>query len=333
MRSIVWLGSGLAALLILVAAVIGLRGTAPDRAARPVAATPSAASTAPTPPAPTSASPAAAVAPLPRPSFDIVTIDPHGQAVLAGRAAPGDRVKVLDGDRLIGEVTADERGEWVLLPDAPIAVGNRELALQATGPDGGPARRSADVVALSVTPAPSGNGAPSALAVLLPGDASRPARILQRPEAGAEAPPLALDAVETGAHDRVVLSGHAAPEARIAVFAGDRRLGMAIADAAGKWSLTAAPPGAGQGELRLDQLAADGSIALSVSVPFTPSAGGAPAAGGDTYLVQRGNSLWRIARQVYGNGARYTVIYRANREQIDSPDRIFPGQQFKLPKS
>ena len=53
----------------------------------------------------------------------------------------------------------------------------------------------------------------------------------------------------------------------------------------------------------------------------------------DTYVVQRGNSLWRIARQVYGNGARYTEIHRANQDLIPDPARIYPGQQFKVPKS
>ena len=90
---------------------------------------------------------------------------------------------MLDGGKLIGEVTADARGEWVLVPEAPMPPGNRQLELEATGRDGGPVRRSADAVALSITPSPSGQGAPSALAVLLPQDKSRPAQILQRPEA------------------------------------------------------------------------------------------------------------------------------------------------------
>ena len=49
--------------------------------------------------------------------------------------------------------------------------------------------------------------------------------------------------------------------------------------------------------------------------------------------MQRGNSLWLIARQIYGSGSRYTAIYRANHDLIQDPDRIYPGQQFKVPKS
>ena len=48
-------------------------------------------------------------------------------------------------------------------------------------------------------------------------------------------------------------------------------------------------------------------------------------------IVQPGNSLWRIARRVYGSGFQYTVIYAANAGQIRDPDLIFPGQIFVLP--
>ncbi len=48
-------------------------------------------------------------------------------------------------------------------------------------------------------------------------------------------------------------------------------------------------------------------------------------------MVRPGNNLWRIARDTYGDGTRYTVIYGANRGQIGDPDLIYPGQIFTLP--
>ena len=56
-------------------------------------------------------------------------------------------------------------------------------------------------------------------------------------------------------------------------------------------------------------------------------------ASGGSYVVRRGNSLWVIARQLFGEGFRYTAIYSANRDQIRDPNKIYPGQTFKLPKS
>lgn len=51
-----------------------------------------------------------------------------------------------------------------------------------------------------------------------------------------------------------------------------------------------------------------------------------------TATVVRGDSLWRISRQVYGHGLRYTQIYRANESQIRDPDMIYPGQVLVVPK-
>src|SRR6266404_2376763 len=50
-----------------------------------------------------------------------------------------------------------------------------------------------------------------------------------------------------------------------------------------------------------------------------------------TTTVSRGDSLWRISRLTYGDGTRYAVIYKANREQIRNPNLIYPGQLFVLP--
>ncbi|WP_152045549.1 LysM peptidoglycan-binding domain-containing protein [Aureimonas psammosilenae] len=52
---------------------------------------------------------------------------------------------------------------------------------------------------------------------------------------------------------------------------------------------------------------------------------------GARVLIRRGDSLWRISRRTYGLGRRYTVIYLANGDQIRNPNRIYPGQVFRLP--
>lgn len=51
-----------------------------------------------------------------------------------------------------------------------------------------------------------------------------------------------------------------------------------------------------------------------------------------TTAVTRGDSLWRISRRIYGKGARYTVIYDANHDQIRNHHLIYPGQVFVLPR-
>ncbi|WP_155897394.1 LysM peptidoglycan-binding domain-containing protein [Aureimonas ureilytica] len=48
-------------------------------------------------------------------------------------------------------------------------------------------------------------------------------------------------------------------------------------------------------------------------------------------IIRKGDTLWRISRNSYGRGSRFTVIYLANGDQIRDPNRIYPGQVFRVP--
>jgi len=63
------------------------------------------------------------------PSVDVVDLQPDGSAVIAGRAAPGSELIVLDGDTPIGTVKADSFGEWVLVPETALPVGEHAFGL------------------------------------------------------------------------------------------------------------------------------------------------------------------------------------------------------------
>jgi nucleoid-associated protein YgaU len=65
----------------------------------------------------------------------------------------------------------------------------------------------------------------------------------------------------------------------------------------------------------------------SSTAPSAPS----PAAPGKTYTVKKGDSLSKIAKRVYGDAQQWRKIHEANRDIIDNPDLIHPGQVLKLP--
>jgi nucleoid-associated protein YgaU len=48
-------------------------------------------------------------------------------------------------------------------------------------------------------------------------------------------------------------------------------------------------------------------------------------------VVQRGDSLSKIAQELYGDGSRWREIFEANREQIKDPKLIRPGQELRIP--
>ncbi|MDX1707779.1 MAG: peptidoglycan-binding protein LysM [Desulfobacterales bacterium] len=50
------------------------------------------------------------------------------------------------------------------------------------------------------------------------------------------------------------------------------------------------------------------------------------------YVIQKGDSLSKIAKQYYGDAMKYPVIFEANREVIKDPDLIYPGQTVRIPK-
>ena len=47
--------------------------------------------------------------------------------------------------------------------------------------------------------------------------------------------------------------------------------------------------------------------------------------------IEKGDTLSKIAKQHFGNANAWKQIFEANRDTIDDPDRIFPGQVIKLP--
>lgn len=50
-----------------------------------------------------------------------------------------------------------------------------------------------------------------------------------------------------------------------------------------------------------------------------------------TYKVKKGDCLWNIAKQFYGNGSMYTKIYEANKDKITKPNLIYPDQVLTIP--
>lgn len=329
------------------------------------------------------------------PSFDIVRVEPSGETVIAGRAAPGSMVTVLDNEKELGTVKADESGEWVFLPEKPLEPGAHELALRAKAPETMPAEapegsgsetgmatvqtgervvavtvgeepaaempgeasepsqvaatapagtsakvvESEDVVVV-VVPEPetaegaSGTAEPEQpIAMLTPRSGQGPSQVLQQPgDSGIVDRDLELNAIDYDDAGRVVISGQAAPGALIVVYLNNQLIGRVSANGDGRWQLVPTMPvAAGLHTLRVDRVDGAGKVVARVETPFARSTVLASLDQETFIVVQPGNSLWRIARRSYGQGVRYTVIYRANQGQIRDPDLIYPGQIFVVP--
>ena len=58
-----------------------------------------------------------------------------------------------------------------------------------------------------------------------------------------------------------------------------------------------------------------------------------PAPDAQYYVIQSGDTLGGIAKEFLGSGSRYPEIFESNREVIQDPNKIYPGQKIRIPLS
>ena len=287
-----------------------------------------------------------AATPSADPAFDVVRVNPEGNAVIAGRASPKSEVTVYAGEDVVGTVKADDRGEWVLVPEAPLESGAQTLSLRALDEEG-ETTKSEHVVVVMIpdreVPAAGDASRVTAgeprqvIAVAIPRETFGASRVLQGPTVSPDAlsgDTVQLSAVNYDERGRLVLAGVASPGSEVRVKIDDRGIGSTVADDTGYWELTPAKAVAiGDHTLSVASVDEAGRIITSTEMPFMRAdvVEASLRPGELRFIVQPGNSLWRIARAAYGQGVLYTVIYSANVEKIEDPDLIYPGQIFTLP--
>ena len=269
-----------------------------------------------------------------RPAFDVARIEPSGDAVIAGRAAPGASVELLRNGAPHDRVMADASGQFAMVPPR-LPAGDSELTLRSRLPDGRLATSKESVVV-----AVEANLKDRPVVALMTPD--KPSVVLSKPAAPAPTSTHAggdvmVDAVETEPGGKLFVSGRSSPRAAVRLYVNDSYMASTTAAANGRFAFTTVNQGIRPGSgyrVRLDEVdPRSGAIRSRAEVPFdgvSVASASAPTPG--TTVVSRGDSLWRISRAAYGDGARYTVIYDANHGQIRNPDRIYPGQVFVLPE-
>lgn len=83
-----------------------------------------------------------------------------------------------------------------------------------------------------------------------------------------------------------------------------------------------------QQEIVADVKARGGAAAPRSQQPQQPQSAPAPV----TYTVKSGDTLGKIAKEYLGDANAYTEIFNANRDQLNDPNMIKPGQVLKIPE-
>ena len=169
------------------------------------------------------------------------------QPLFAGTAAPNSKVRLYDGDKVMGEAAVDADGRWTFRPTAPLAEGEHTIAVAPLNADGSEGAAK-DTVTITIA---SGLGsAPGGPGIIVD---STPA---------------------SSANSRPVLTGQAPAGATIRVYDGDQLLGEVKSGPDGHWYYApAAPLTAGDHVLRFEVVGADGRTVASAERPITVAAG------------------------------------------------------------
>jgi nucleoid-associated protein YgaU len=85
-----------------------------------------------------------------------------------------------------------------------------------------------------------------------------------------------------------------------------------------------------QGKPDFSNVQAGGSSTARPPAVTDPIAGSGPSG---TYIVVKGDSLSKIAKEQYGDASKWRRIYEANRDLIKDPDLIYPGQSLRIPQA
>jgi nucleoid-associated protein YgaU len=226
--------------------------------------------------------PAAAEAPR----FDIVRVEPNGDAVVAGRGAPDAVVEMLVDGKPVARATADANGQFAIVPPA-LPTGSSVIGLRMTVP-GGHTAQSQQSVAVSVAP---GHDRRPLVALTAP---DAPTVVLSQPDApapggkvataapgggrrpGAEAGPGAAQptrivSADVQGNGRLFVTASGAPGTPLRLYLNETLIAPGTIGPDGRASFTIGrgiKPG--QYQVRIDQVdPATGKVAARAEVPLS----------------------------------------------------------------
>ncbi|WFS01839.1 LysM peptidoglycan-binding domain-containing protein [Rhizobium tumorigenes] len=249
----------------------------------------------------------APAAPL-KPAFDVLRVEPDGSTVIAGRAAPGTKLDIIDGDKVINSTEVGPGGDFAAVLDNPLPAGDHEITLKSTGKDGTsvvseetatvsiPKDGSSQLLAMVTKPgeasrimtapeakqprvtAPATKSAATPAPSAAPDATTAPATASVDPAATAAdagTPPattdhagLVISAVEVE-NDHLFVAGATRANLKVRAYADEKQIGESTAGGDGHFVIDGAMPLAvGDHKIRVDGLDASGKVIVRTAVNF-----------------------------------------------------------------
>ncbi len=258
-------------------------------------------------------------------TFDIVRITKNGDVVMAGKSEPNEPIELLDGEEIIAEFSSDENGEWIWISGLPIKSGIKKFKLQY--------KNNLNISSLSdqtviVLVDHEENSVPKVAKVLNSDVESVDMLNLEKINDS-----ITLDFLSYSPPGLVIISGRTIPNTEIEIFKSAEFFGNTKSNENGIWKFIIKKNDYSNEEISIKAKINNETLILTynendikkrfkkTNFEFYD----------DRIIVQKGNSLWRIARKTLGGGVFYTEIYKNNFRKIKNPNLIYPGQVFNIP--
>ena len=277
---------------------------------------------------------------------DILRVDESGVTVIAGKAEAGTTVKAKVGTEVIGTVESDEDGDFVIVGQISSSEDARELKLltrdekkedktvgneQITEPAWVVSSNSFFILPNLFNDSDDDNLEEKKVNTVSIIEVKEDDLLLKQDPYPIGVEKVSLDRIKYSSDGTAILFGRCRSDMAVLVYL-DNVLHRKVQPANdGSWSLDLGVINPGVYTLRLDEVDGQGTVLSRIESPFKQEAKDLlDKLFAEAITVQPGNSLWRIARRIYGRGIMYMEIYKKNDHLIIDPDLIYPGQVFSL---
>lgn len=258
-------------------------------------------------------------------SIDAVDYDTFGNIVFSGEGEPGNTARLYVDNKFLGDALVGEDSRWNFSGTADVAQGVHTLRVDGLDSKGVvvnrvevPFFREAQAKVADVTP-------PAAPVAEEPAPVEKPAQEPEMAPAETAAVPAEPPAQVVASTEQPAAEPPAAEQPAVAQPVAEQpAVEQPAVEQPAAVAAVQAPASTQETSGQVPEAAA--------AIAAAPAAEAAPAAPKEGRIViQPGNNLWRISRVLYGSGAKFTMLYQANKDQIRNPSRIYPGQVLRTP--
>ena len=255
-------------------------------------------------------------------TFDVIRITPQGDAVMAGRTEPNTEIFIFDSDTKLSSVLSDPNGEWVWVSKVPLDKGIKKLRLFHIDEKGIKHESDENVVIFL-----EGDLENSPIVAKFLSSDGEDIEIYNK---GNFKNGMSIDYVNYLPNLDILISGQMIPNKKIEFFVDNELIGNVTSDDFGSWNFTYNLKSYNE-DLEVLAVSIIDEKEVTLTIPLSYKEFSSTELEKRKFVVQPGNSLWRIARKTLGGGIFYTEIFKSNYAKISDPNLIFPGQVFIIP--